>query len=172
MTDSSQEITSANYFLYPGFVVLPSIPTVVSTVLGSSVSVCLYDRKRKKGAMNCFQFPFIREKGKTTTRYGNVAILTLIRMMHEDGSKIKNLEAQIIGGAYNPAVSKLNIGQENVKIARNILTREKILITSEDVGGSKGRKIVFSAHSNEIAVFKVERLRKMDWFPYEDDRVP
>lgn len=172
MIDSSQEISSANYFLHPGFVVIPSIPTVVSTVLGSGVSVCLYDRKRKKGAMNCFQFPFMREKGKTTTRYGNVAVLTLIRIMYEDGSKIKNLEAQIIGGAFNPEVSNMDIGHENVKIARKILSREKILVASEDVGGSKGRKIVFSTHSNEIAVFKVERLRKIDWFPYEDDRSP
>jgi len=171
MNNSSQELTPINYYLEPGFVVTPSNPTVISTVLGSSVSVCLFDRKRKVGGMNSFQLPLIREKGKTTTRYGNVAICTLIRMMVEDGSKIKHLEAQIVGGAYNQEISRLNMGYENVRIARKILAREKIAITSEDVEGIKGRKIVFSTHTSEIAVFKVDKLRKSDWYPYEDDRI-
>jgi chemotaxis protein CheD len=170
MHDTSQALTPANYFLEPGFVVMPSGPTVISAVLGSGVSICLFDRKRKVGGMNSFQLPLIREKGKTTTRYGNVAVWTLIRMMLEDGSKIKNLEAQIVGGAHNPELSSQNMGQENIRIARKILFREKIVVTSEDTGGSKGRKVVFSTHTNEIAILKVEKLRKSDWYPYEDDR--
>jgi chemotaxis protein CheD len=172
MNDSSSALTPADYFLEPGFVVMPSSPTVISAVLGSGVSICLYDRKRKVGGMNSFQLPLIRERGKTTTRYGNVAVWTLIRMMVEDGSKIKHLEAQIVGGAHNPELSHQNMGQENIRVARRILAREKIAVASEDVGGSKGRKIVYSTHTNEIAVLKVEKLRKSDWYPYEDDRNP
>lgn len=172
MHDSSQALTPTNYFLKPGFVVLPSSPTVISAVVGSGVSICLFDRKRKVGGMNSFQLPLIRERGKTTTRYGNVAVWTLIRMMVEDGSKIKNLEAQIIGGAHNPELSHQNMGLENIRIARRMLAREKIVVTSEDTGGSKGRKIVYATHTNETAVLKVEKLRNSDWYPYEDDRSP
>jgi len=64
------------------------------------------------------------------------------------------------------------VGQENIRIACRILAGEKIAVTSQDTGGSKGRKIVFSTHTNEIAVLKVEKLRKSDWYPYEDDRNP
>jgi chemotaxis protein CheD len=172
MGDSSQALTPAAYFLEPGFVVVPAGPTVISAVLGSGVSICLYDRKRKVGGMNSFQLPLILEKGKTTTRYGNVAVLALIRMMVADGSRVKHLEAQIVGGAHNPELSHQNMGRENIRIARRILAREKITVTSEDTGGSKGRKIVYSTHTNEIAVLKVEKLRKSDWFPYEDDSNP
>jgi chemotaxis protein CheD len=172
MSDSSRALTPTNYFLEPGFVVMPDSPTVISAVLGSGVSVCLYDRKRKVGGMNSFQFPLILEKGKTTTRFGNVAVWTLIHMMVEDGSKIKNLEAQIFGGAHNPELSSQNMGHENIRIARRILAREKIAVTSEDIGGSKGRKIVYSTHTNEVAVLKVGKLRNADWYPYEDDRTP
>ena len=172
MIDSSRALTPTHYFLEPGFMVMPDSPTVISAVLGSGVSVCLYDCKRKVGGMNSFQFPMIREKGKTTTRFGNVAVWTLIRMMVEDGSKIQNLEAQIVGGAHNPELSHQNMGQENIRIARRILAREKIAVTSEDIGGSKGRKIVYSTHTNEIAVLKVGKLRNADWYPYEDDRTP
>jgi len=168
MTDS---LSPVNYFLNPGFVIIPSVPTVISSVVGSGVSVCIYDKKRKKGGMNNFQLPFIREKGSTTARYGNVAVWALVKLMIEDGSKIKNLEAQIVGGAFNPDISIKNVGQENVRIARKVLSMEKIAIVSEDTGGTRGRKIVFAVHSNEIAIFKVEKLRKLDWYPYQDDRI-
>jgi chemotaxis protein CheD len=159
-----------NYFLGPGYIYIPIEPSVISTVLGSCVSVCIYDRKRRKGGMNRFQYPFIGDKRKATSRYGNAATLALIRMMLEDGSKKKNLEAQILGGAFNAELSNQDIGKDNVKIARGILAKEGISLASEDTGGEKGRKIVFNACTNELAVFKVEQLRKADWFPYEGNR--
>ena len=160
----------ANYFLRPGYIFLPSRAAAISAVLGSSVSVCIYDRKRKVGGMNHFKLPHTRERRSATPVYGNVSTLALIRMLLEDGSKRKHLEAQIFGGAYNFTVCPQNVGRENTKIARRILAREGISVVSEDVGGEKGRKVVFSTDSNEIAVLHVDRLRTSDWFPYEDER--
>jgi Chemotaxis protein; stimulates methylation of MCP proteins len=91
-------------------------------------------------------------------------------MMLEDGSKLKHLEAQIFGGAHNYKLCPQNIGLENSRIARRILVQKGVAIVSEDVGGMKGRKVVFSTSSNEIVVLRVERLRKSDWYPYEEDR--
>ncbi len=170
MENGSNSLTPANYFLEPGFILVTKEPTVISTVLGSCVSVCIYDRKRKVGGMNHFQLPFIDDKGKTTACYGNVATQVLIRMMLDGRSKIKHLEAQIYGGAYNPKVSPKDFGHENVMVARKVLDRKKIRVVSEDVGGQKGRKIVFNTSTNEIGVFKVDKLRMGDWYPYEDDR--
>jgi chemotaxis protein CheD len=120
--------------------------------------------------MNHFQLPFIDDKDKTTACYGNVATQVLIRMMLDGRSKIKHLEAQIYGGAYDPKVSPKDFGHENVMAARKVLARKKIRVVSEDVGGQKGRKIVFNTSTNEIGVFKVNKLRRRDWYPYEDDR--
>ena len=168
MTKESNSLIQANYFLEAGYLFLSTKSTVVSTVLGSSVSVCIYDRKRKVGGINHFQFPFTGEKNQATARYGNVATIALVRMMVNDGSRIKHLEAQILGGAHNPDVSSKNIGLKNILAARNVLNREKIRIVSEDVGGEKGRKVVFNTDVSEIAVIKVEKLRNKDWYPYED----
>ncbi len=170
MALDSKKLVPINYFLEPGFIFLASKPAVISGVLGSSVSVCIYDRKRKLGGMNNFQLPNVREKHLATAKFGNVATVALIRMMVEDGSKIKNLEAQIFGGAHNRKISPKNIGLENLLVARKILNKERVLIASEDVGGEKGRKIVFNTHTNEIAVMKVEKLRVGDWYPYESNR--
>ena len=161
---------SENYYLEPGYIFLAEKPTSISTVIGSCVSVCIYDRKRKVGGMNHFELPLATDSDQATARFGNVATITLIRMMIHDGSKIKNLEAQILGGAHNSKVSPKDIGFENIMAAKRILTRERIRITSEDVRGGKGRKIIFNTVTNEIAVFKVDKLRDSDWYPFKNKR--
>ena len=170
MDTESNSLTPANYLLEPGYILVTEEPTIISTVLGSCVAVCIYDRKRKVGGMNHFQLPFIDGNGKTTACYGNVATHVLIRMMLDGRSKIKHLEAQIYGGAYNPKMSPKDYGYKNVMVARKVLANKMIPIVSEDVGGQKGRKIIFNTSTNKIVVFKVDKIRKRDWYPYKDDR--
>ncbi|MBN2255914.1 MAG: chemotaxis protein CheD [Deltaproteobacteria bacterium] len=170
MTHESGEVLTSNYFLEPGYIFIASEPTVISTVLGSSVAVCIYDRKRKTGGMNHFLFPEPDKGIEPTAQYGNAATTELIRMMKTDGSQIKHLESQILGGGYNPDVSSIDIGRRNIMVARRVLTRHGIRVVSEDVGGAKGRKIVFHSNINEIAILKVDRIRRSDWYPYEGHR--
>jgi chemotaxis protein CheD len=170
MTAETENLAPINYFLEPGYIFLSQEPAIISVVLGSSVSVSLYDRKRKIGGMNHFQYPYIREKHRATAIYGNAATIMLIRMMLADGSKIKDLEAQILGGAFSSDISQKDIGRENIMTARKILRAKQITVVSEDVGGEKGRKIVFNTSTNEVAVMKVEKLRLGDWYPYENMR--
>jgi chemotaxis protein CheD len=58
------------------------------------------------------------------------------------------------------------VGLRNVSIAKQILKRQGVAVTSEDVGGTKGRKLVYNTETNEAVVLKVERLREEDWYPY------
>jgi len=122
------------------------------------------------GGMNHFQYPFIRDPRVATARYGNVATLGLIRLMVEEGSQLKHLEVQIFGGAHNPSLLSRNVGRENIMAARKVLAAQRIKVVSEDVGGEKGRKLVFDTAANEVAVMKVDRLRTSDWYPYGDQR--
>jgi chemotaxis protein CheD len=170
MFENSDLPATTNYFLKPGYIFMPTEPTVVSTVLGSCVAVILWDRKRKTGGINHFQLPTCKNIEKPTARYGDASTLMLIRMMIQDGSKRKHLEAQIFGGAYNNEISSKDVGRENIRIARRVLASHGIRVVSEDVGGERGRKIIFDAVLNEVAVLKVERLRKGDWHPYRDQR--
>jgi chemotaxis protein CheD len=170
MTTDNKIVAAENYFLKPGYIFLSVTPTIISTVLGSSVSVCLYDRKRKVGGMNHFKLPVVADPMKSTAEYGNVSTLTLIRMMIEDGSKRRHIEAQIFGGAFRPEASGPDVGNDNVRVARKVLARERLRVVSEDVGGQKGRKIVFDTAKNEIAIVRVEKIREGDWYPYEGER--
>lgn len=155
------------YFLQPGYIFVPDQSISISTVIGSGVSVCIYDKKNRIGGMNHFQLPYMAAKGKTTALYGNVATIALIKMMLAHESQRKHLEAQIFGGAYNPRKNDKDIGRENIEIAQKILLKSKISIISRDVGGEKGRKVVFNTDTNEIAVLKVDSLRDDDWYPYQ-----
>jgi chemotaxis protein CheD len=170
MTENDNIAVSENYFLKPGYIFLSVNPAIISTVLGSSVSVCLYDKKRKIGGMNHFKLPAVDDPKKSTAEYGNVATLKLIRMMLENGSKRKHIEAQIFGGASRPEDTGHDVGDRNIKVARTVLAREQLQVVSEDVGGQKGRKIVFDTGKNEIAVMRVDKIREGDWYPYEGDR--
>lgn len=161
--------TNTIYYIKPGFMYLATEPTIISAVLGSCVSVCLYNNKLKIAGMNHFMLPAIYDKNKATAIYGNVATITLIRMMLKNGSDKNDIEAQIFGGAFNKNVSPKDIGELNITIAKKTLIKEKIKITSEDTGGEKGRKLVFDTATNEIAVIRVDKLRKKDWHPYESE---
>jgi chemotaxis protein CheD len=170
MTENNEPPEKKEYFLKPGYIYLPDRPTTISTVLGSSVAVTLYDKRKKTGGMNHFCFPRTQPGEKSTARYGNIAVLTLIKMMEANGSKMSAIEAQIFGGAFNSKYSKRDAGRENLNIARRILNSKKIKIVSEDIGGELGRKIVFNTATYEIVTMKVDRLRESDWFPYDGDR--
>ncbi|MCP4116765.1 MAG: chemotaxis protein CheD [Desulfobacteraceae bacterium] len=168
-TNASPPIVG-EYLLKPGFIYLPRHPTAISAVLGSSVSICLYDQKLGIGGMNHFLFPCALPPERPTAKYGNVAITALIRMMLKNGATLKNMEAQMIGGAFHPKIMSRDIGRNNLETARTMLKKRKIRIVSEDVGGEIGRKIVFNTTNCEIAVLKVGRLRSSDWYPYEENR--
>ena len=166
MENVSNSPVPKNYFLKPGFIYVSTKPTMVSTVVGSCIAVCVFDRKQKIGGMNHVQLPFIRNARQATARYGNVAVSALINLMINEGSKSEHLEAQILGGAYHPEISDENVGRENIKVAKKVLTKKKIRLASEDVGGEKGRKIIFNTNTNEVAVVKVDKVRQEDWYPY------
>jgi len=168
-TDSyfSEKSLSTHYSLQPGYILVPEEPVGISAVIGSGVSVCIYNKKKRIGGMNHFLYPSITIKGKTTALYGNIATTSLLRMMLAQDSSIEHLEAQLYGGAYHPEKNNKDIGRENIEIAKKILLKNRISITSQDVGGVKGRKVVFNTGSNDVAVLKVERLRDRDWYPYQ-----
>lgn len=116
--------------------------------------------------MNNFQLPYAPKADSATARYGNAATTALVEIFVRGGSEVTDLEAQIFGGACNPQNSGKDVGKENISVARKVLKKKDIRIVSEDVSGEKGRKVLFNTGSYEIAILKVEQLRKEDWYPY------
>jgi chemotaxis protein CheD len=165
--DGKEIKPSCEYFLLPGYIFMSPEPYLISTVLGSSVAVALWDAESKLGGMATFLYPVRQRTDKVTAIYGNVAIPHMIKMFLEEGAKKENLQSQIFGGSGADLLEAQNIADENIDIARSILKKYGIKVISEDVGGRLGRKIVYNTFQNEALIYKVATLRSGDWYPYD-----
>ena len=154
---------SVQLFLEPGAILLAQQDSTIRTVLGSCVSVCLWDRELLVGGMNHFLYPRPALHEQPTARFGAAATLYLLKMMLRVGCEIENLVAQMYGGSFPEGASGVDIGLENIAVARAVLAKKKVPIVSEDVGGTMGRKVVFDITSGHAVVYKVHRLRRNDW---------
>jgi chemotaxis protein CheD len=144
-------------YLQPGQLLTCLEPTTVTTILGSCVSVCLWDRRQAIGAINHYVLPHAYGACEQSLRCGPSAISRLIERMRALGSGPGDLQAKLFGGAWILAAPRRDdhIGALNVRVAREMLGREGIPIVAEDVGGARGRKIVFHTESGAALVKKL-----------------
>ncbi|MFW5887371.1 MAG: chemotaxis-specific protein-glutamate methyltransferase CheB [Bacteriovoracia bacterium] len=152
------------YFLDPGEIIFSSMPCNITTVLGSCIAVCLYDKRLSCGGVCHYYLPDTSNESDAANRpnkYGVQAIPNLLRKFKEHGSAPKDIVAKVVGGGHVVSAIEENdneVGQLNIKIARELLKRYSIPIVAEDVGGLFGRKILFSTSSGEIKLKKIQQV--------------
>lgn len=134
------------HYLIPGKIFVAAQPFAISTILGSGIAVCLWDSARGIGGANHFMLPDGPEDSDTATRYGNVANPALLQRLLGLGAELKTLEAKIFGGSL-PNVSfgseNDHLGERNVHAATNFLNANGIHVTHSEIGGTRGRKLIF-----------------------------
>jgi len=147
------------HFLYPAALFASDKSFRVSTILGSSVAVCLYDPVLGIGGINHFMLPFWNGQGLASPKYGNIAIEKLVEKMISLGSKKVNLKAKVFGGGevIETNVSQFHIGERNIQLAMDMLDELKIPIIAKSVGGKLGRKIEYSTRTGEVKQRYIER---------------
>jgi len=138
-------------FIYPAGLTVEKEPHILSTLLGSCVSVCLWDIKMKFGGMNHFILPLWNGTGLASPKFGNIAIEVLIDKMKLLGSHKENMVAKIFGGAsmLNSQSQTYNIGMRNVELAQSMLSTAGINIIASSIGGVKGRKVLFNTNTGD-----------------------
>jgi chemotaxis protein CheD len=135
----------AQYYLHPGHLFASDTPTLVTTILGSCVAVCLFDLTAKIGGVNHFLLPLASGRERTP-RFGDVAIPSLIDQLLGLGAVRANLQAKVFGGACVVASfsgNRRHLGEENAELALLTLEAQGIPVLDGDVGGTRGRKLVF-----------------------------
>ncbi|MEO9483698.1 MAG: chemotaxis protein CheD [Ekhidna sp.] len=138
-----------DHYLFPCALFANRQPHVVNTILGSCISVCLYDTKLKVGGINHFMLPFWNGDGLASPKYGNIAVQKLMERMVALGSSKPNIIAKVFGGA-NQMQSSLSVGERNREIAMEQLELVNIKVVAESTGGFKGRKIQFHTGTGEV----------------------
>ncbi len=118
----------------------PSV--VLTTLLGSCVSVCLWDPEARVGGMNHFLLPGGPFEETGAMCFGVNAMELLINELIKQHGNRKRFKAKIVGGA-KLLDSKADIGRKNQEFARWFLENEGIEIVSTCLGGTRGRKVRF-----------------------------
>jgi len=133
-------------YLHPGRVLASRASLRITTILGSCVAVCIWDRALTGGGMNHFVLPENGDEAAASPRFARPAILRLLEELRGLGSRTGDLWAKVFGGAsLMPASGKPQapLGLLNVEKARRVLAAEGIPVVAEDVGETRGRKLVF-----------------------------
>jgi len=126
--------------------------TILSSVLGSCIAVCLWDSVRKLGGMSHFVLPRAPE-GLVSARYGDVAITCLRNGLARLGAGAEALEARVFGGADVLAFSSHpSVAADNVALALDCLHAYLIPVTAQRTGGKRGRMIKFHTGTGEVFV--------------------
>lgn len=132
--------------ILPGeFFVAPD-DIVISTVLGSCVSACLWDRAAGLGGMNHFMLPDGKETDPNglAGRYGVFAMEQLINELMKRGARKHAIEAKVFGGGRVMAnFTTLDVGKRNADFVMQFLRTEGIRVASHDLLDVYPRRVAF-----------------------------
>ena len=134
----------AQVYLHAGQLATACAPTAITTVLGSCVAVCLHDPSTGVGGMNHFLLPHPVGRERSA-RFGNVAVPELVDAVVRAGAARAPLVAKVFGGAsvIGAFRGSRNLGEKNVQLALRLLEEARIPVLDQDVGGARGRKVIF-----------------------------
>ena len=150
------------HFLYPGTIFAEPDEYQITTVLGSCVSVCLWDYILHRGGMNHIMLPLWNGEGLATPKYGNIAMEKLLNKVLSIGCRREHLMAKVFGGGNLTGTGQemFMIGDRNFSLVSEMLAEFRIPIVAKDVGGRVGRKIIMNTESGVVLVGKGRRAEE------------
>ncbi len=152
--------------ILPGEFYITPHDELITTVLGSCVSACIWDTSRRIGGMNHFMLPHDTsgsgswgniEALRASTRFGNYAMEQLINELLKHGAQRKNLQVKVFGGGRVLA-QMTDVGMRNIAFVRHYLRTEGFPVLAEDLGDVWPRKVVFFPLSGRVLVKKLRTL--------------
>lgn len=149
-----QRLSAEAVKLLPGEYFVTTRDMVLSTVLGSCVSACIYDSQNGVGGMNHFMLP----RGEDSqglqvecARFGDYAMDILIRELLKSGAGKGNLVAKVFGGGnVQRAMVSSAIGSQNANFVKKYLAERGIPILAADLEGDHPRKLHFFPGSGRV----------------------
>lgn len=163
-SDTPAAQLSRRHYLYPGTLFVHREPHLITTVLGSCVSVCLWNQTARVGGINHYLLPLWNGEGLPTPKYGNIAISKLVEKVRTYSNPGDKLIAKVFGGAsmWNKAEGLLAVGQRNVEFAIETLEALNIPIVGSDLGGNQGRKVIFNSGDGTVLLRRQRAVQLRD----------
>lgn len=155
-------------YLKPSEIHITETPSMVETVLGSCVSVTMFDRKSGVSMICHCLLPQCKNEvpcdGDCSDgfKYVDCSIRRMIKKFDSYDIKRVSIEVKVFGGAdmfktNADSAMSIAIGKQNIETALKIIKAERLNLIASDVGGYQGRKIYFNTHTGEV---HLKRLNK------------
>lgn len=150
--------------ILPGEFYVTKGKELISTVLGSCVSVCIRDPIMGIGGMNHFMLPeegdfssanWGSDPNSRMTRYGNWAIEFLINELIKIGADRNRFEVKVFGGGQVIA-NMSDVGQRNILFTFAYLQKEGMSSVATDVGDAFPRKVIYFPESGKVLIKKLK----------------
>jgi chemotaxis protein CheD len=166
-------VDKPHIYLKPGELYFTKKPAIVTTVLGSCVSVTLFHQLSGVASICHILQPkcprpdqcMLNCVGKY--RFAICTIEDMSRKMISHNLRPKEIEVKMFGGAAmigsrQPETLINSIGQLNVKAALETISNCGLTLKVMDVGGAFGRKLIFDTGTGEILMKRLNRTNFTD----------
>lgn len=141
----------------PGAFCISKEKVVLTTVLGSCISACIYDPELKIGGMNHFMLPTsnMKDDGGRSMRYGLFAMEQLINGLLRLGSRRESLQLKLTGGG-DMMQGITSIGQQNIDFIKDYVAAEQLQVLAADFGGDQARKVAYFPQEGRMLVNRMD----------------
>lgn len=130
---------------------------MITTILGSCVSACLWDPVAGIGGMNHILLPYDSSEEQDNIGSRVNAMELLINALIKQGAMKHRLEAKVFGGGEMIADFS-NVGLKNGEFVVSYLQAEEISCQSQSLGGNQARRIQFWPHSGRARQKLLKRV--------------
>ncbi len=142
-------------------------PSSIMTVLGSCLSVTMFHRKTRVGAICHGLLPKCRERAVCSrscaeqAKYVECAIEMMVKLFHDNRLKRSELEVKVFGGSDMFSMrlggrNSISVGRQNIEIAQHTLEKAGLRVIAMDVGGAAGRKLFFNTATGEVLMKRLQ----------------
>ncbi|AMX58227.1 chemotaxis protein CheD [Leptospira borgpetersenii serovar Hardjo-bovis] len=159
--------TVRDIFLQPGGFCWGRRDLRIRTLLGSCVSICFWNPALLYGGMAHVMLPYRPGYSATlNAKYADEAIRLFFEKIEQAEGRAGQYQIKLFGGAsmFSTEEEKLleiksvrDIGMKNIRSIKELLSKNRLPIASEDLGGGfSHRRIFFSLWDGEIYVERPE----------------
>lgn len=145
-------------FLNPGELGSGYQRVVFGTLLGSCLAITLWHPARKLGCICHFILPTGAIGLSARGRYGDTAFALMQAELLRCGVRLSECVAKIFGGGrmFGASFQLQDIGERNIRMARQLVQQAGLAIMAEHVGGDGYRRLYFDVATGDVWL-------KFDW---------
>lgn len=156
------------HYLKPGEIHLTSTPAMVTTILGSCLCVTMYHKYTRLAAICHAVMPSANslsrkyDDHRDIFQYVDSSVEWMVQQFEIKGIKRHDIEVKMFGGAEmftdgTAGSSPVSVGKKNIDVALRTIEMNRLKLTAWNIGGKKGRKVIFNTLTGEVFAKYVNR---------------